>query len=99
MKITDVQAHVLAIPMAPGKQKMPWTWGNFNQVIISVHYRGRADRIRRGVRVRGCRKGHRLGGGRKFSSPLLVRRRRHADHHPAGPHVPAHAPVRPLRGD
>ena len=37
MKITDVQAHVLAIPMAPGKQKMPWTWGNFNQVIISVH--------------------------------------------------------------
>lgn len=37
MNITDVQAHVLAIPMAPGKQKMPWTWGNFNQVIISVH--------------------------------------------------------------
>ena len=37
MKITDVQAHVLAIPMAPGKQKMPWTWGNFNQVLISVH--------------------------------------------------------------
>ena len=37
MNITDVQAHVLAIPMAPGKQKMPWTWGNFNQVLISVH--------------------------------------------------------------
>ena len=95
MKITDVQAHVLAIPMAPGKQKMPWTWGQFQPGDHFGAHRCGSDGIRRGLRVR-CAAGHRLGRGRD-SQAHAGWRRRHPDHRAAGPHVPPHAPVRALR--
>ena len=88
MKITDVQAHVLAIPMAPGKQKMPWTWGNFNQVIISVHTEAGLTGYGEAFGYGGAA-GHRLGGGRN-SQAHAGGRRRHADHSPCRTACSAH---------
>lgn len=37
MKITDVQAHVLTIPLQQGDLATPWIWGGFAQVLVAVH--------------------------------------------------------------
>lgn len=37
MKITDVQAHVLGIPLTEGERPSPWRWGGFAQVLVMVH--------------------------------------------------------------
>ncbi len=37
MKITDVKAHLLGIPINQDKLHTPWFWGSFNQIIVSVH--------------------------------------------------------------
>jgi D-galactarolactone cycloisomerase len=36
MKITDVQAHLLAIPMKEVDFPAPWVWGGFNQIIVEI---------------------------------------------------------------
>lgn len=36
MKITDVQAHLLAIPLKEVDFPAPWVWGGFNQIIVEV---------------------------------------------------------------
>lgn len=37
MKITDVNAHLLGIPISRDRLPTPWVWGSFNQIIVSVH--------------------------------------------------------------
>lgn len=37
MKITDVKAHLLGIPINSDELKTPWFWGSFNQIIVSIH--------------------------------------------------------------
>ncbi len=37
MKITDVRAQVLAIPLSQARIPAAWSWGCLNQVIVSVH--------------------------------------------------------------
>lgn len=36
MKITDVEAHLLAIPLKRDEGPSPWVWGAFNQVVVAV---------------------------------------------------------------
>ena len=36
MKITDIKAHVLGIPLSQDRLATPWFWGSFNQVIVTV---------------------------------------------------------------
>ena len=36
MKIVDVQAHVLAIPIKEKEFPAQWSWGNFNQIIVDI---------------------------------------------------------------
>jgi len=36
MKITDVNAHLLGIPIRQDRLPTPWLWGSFNQIIVSV---------------------------------------------------------------
>jgi len=36
MKITDVQAHLLAIPLKEVDFPAPWVWGGFNQIIVEI---------------------------------------------------------------
>jgi len=36
MKITDVRAHLLAIPLREVDFPAPWVWGGFNQIIVEV---------------------------------------------------------------
>ena len=36
MKISDVQAHVLSIPIREKEFPAPWSWGKFSQVIVEV---------------------------------------------------------------
>jgi D-galactarolactone cycloisomerase len=36
MKITDVRAHVLAIPIRRDETEHPWIWGDFNQIVVVV---------------------------------------------------------------
>ncbi len=36
MKITDVQAHLLAIPLQEVDFPTPWVWGGFNQILVEV---------------------------------------------------------------
>lgn len=36
MIITDVQAHLLAIPIKQEDIPAPWIWGNFNQIIVEI---------------------------------------------------------------
>jgi D-galactarolactone cycloisomerase len=37
MKIVDVQAHVLAIPIKEKEFPAQWRWANFNQIIVEIH--------------------------------------------------------------
>ena len=37
MKITDVSAHLLAIPVTKDELETPFRWGAFNQIIVAVH--------------------------------------------------------------
>jgi len=37
MKITDVCAHLLAIPLDQSRIPAKWSWGSFNQIIVAVH--------------------------------------------------------------
>ena len=36
MKITDVQAYLLAIPMKEVEFPCPWVWGGFNQIMVEI---------------------------------------------------------------
>jgi len=36
MKITDVNAYLLGIPICTDELKTPWFWGSFNQIVVSV---------------------------------------------------------------
>ncbi|MFQ5828846.1 MAG: mandelate racemase/muconate lactonizing enzyme family protein [Candidatus Methylomirabilia bacterium] len=36
MKISDVKAHVLAIPIKQEELPTPWIWGAFNQIIVEI---------------------------------------------------------------
>jgi len=36
MKITDVNAHLLGIPISQERIKAPWFWGSFNQIIVTI---------------------------------------------------------------
>ena len=36
MKITDVQAYLLAIPMKEVDFPCPWVWGGFNQIMVEI---------------------------------------------------------------
>ena len=36
MKITDVRAYVLSIPIREKEFPAPWSWGKFSQVIVEV---------------------------------------------------------------
>ena len=36
MKITDVQAHILALPRQQDELTSPWIWGDFSQVVVVV---------------------------------------------------------------
>ena len=36
MKIIEVRAYLLAIPLHEGKFPTPWTWGKFNQILVEV---------------------------------------------------------------
>jgi D-galactarolactone cycloisomerase len=37
MKITDVRAHLLAVPIKEKEFPARWSWLNFNQIIVAVH--------------------------------------------------------------
>lgn len=36
MKITDVRAHLLGIPLSQKRIPASWSWGSFNQIIVAV---------------------------------------------------------------
>ena len=36
MKITDVNAHLLGIPISQERINAPWFWGSFNQIIVTI---------------------------------------------------------------
>ena len=36
MKITDVQAYLLAIPLKDVDFPAPWVWGAFNQIMVEI---------------------------------------------------------------
>ena len=36
MKITDVNAHLLGIPISQQRINAPWFWGSFNQIIVTI---------------------------------------------------------------
>ena len=37
MKIIEVRAYLLAIPLHEGKFPTPWTWGKFNLILVEIN--------------------------------------------------------------